>query len=201
MKRILCICLILLTLASLAGCGLLHAQDWKEYREDQWTAGYDIQIATQSPKTEATEKDEPSETGKSDTTAEVPAPQTEPAEHGLTVTEDGIYDSKDEVALYIHLFRHLPSNYITKKEAEKLGWPGGDLRPYAPGKCIGGSHFGNYEGQLPKAKGREWTECDIDTLNKKSRGAKRIIFSNDGLIYYTEDHYESFEQLYKGWED
>ena len=117
------------------------------------------------------------------------------------ITEDGIYDSKEEVALYIHLYRHLPSNYITKKQAEALGWSGGDLRSYAPGKCIGGSRFGNYEGLLPNADGRRWTECDIDTMNKKSRGPKRIIFSNDGLIYYTDDHYESFTQLYDGWED
>ena len=56
--------------------------------------------------------------------------------------------------------------------------------------------FGNYEGLLPKAKGRTWKECDIDTLGKRARGPKRIIFSNDGLIYYTDDHYESYTQLY-----
>ena len=110
--------------------------------------------------------------------------------------EDGSYTTKDDVALYIHQYGHLPSNFITKKEAQKLGWPGGDLEPYAPGKCIGGSYFGNYEGLLPEAKGREYHECDIDTLGAKSRGAKRIIFSNDGLIYYTDDHYESFTLLY-----
>ena len=61
---------------------------------------------------------------------------------------------------------------------------------------IGGDRFGNYEELLPDANGRTWTECDIDTLHAKSRGAKRIVFSNDGLIYYTDDHYESFELLY-----
>ncbi|MBR6115176.1 MAG: hypothetical protein IKQ10_08360 [Oscillospiraceae bacterium] len=112
------------------------------------------------------------------------------------VTEDGVYTSRDEVALYIHLFRHLPSNFITKKQAERLGWPGGSLEPYAPGKCIGGGYFGNYEGLLPVKKGREYHECDIDTLGARSRGAKRIVYSNDGLIYYTEDHYETFILLY-----
>ena len=112
------------------------------------------------------------------------------------IDEDGIYDSKDEVALYIHTYGHLPSNYITKKEAEALGWQGGSLNDYAPGKCIGGGHFGNYEGILPDAPGREWTECDIDTLNYKSRGSRRIVFSNDGLIYYSGDHYKTFELLY-----
>ena len=109
---------------------------------------------------------------------------------------DGSYTSKEDVALYIHQYGCLPSNFITKKEAQALGWPGGSLEPYAPGKCIGGSYFGNYEGILPTASGRSYTECDIDTLGADSRGAKRIVFSNDGLIYYTEDHYETFELLY-----
>ena len=85
---------------------------------------------------------------------------------------------------------------MTKSEARALGWEGGSLERYAPGYCIGGDKFGNYEGLLPKAKGRTYTECDIDTLNRSSRGAKRIVFSNDGLIYYTDDHYASFELLY-----
>lgn len=113
-----------------------------------------------------------------------------------TIDEDGSYFSKDEVALYIYSYGKLPSNFITKKEAEKLGWEGGSLEPYAPGKAIGGDYFGNYEGALPEKDGRTYTECDIDTEGAKSRGAKRIVFSNDGLIYYTDDHYESFELLY-----
>ena len=63
---------------------------------------------------------------------------------------------------------------------------------------IGGSRFGNYEGLLPEANGRTWTECDINTLGADSRGAERIVFSNDGLIYYTGDHYKTFELLYGG---
>lgn len=113
-----------------------------------------------------------------------------------TVDRDGIYTTKDDVALYIYTYGELPDNFITKKEAQKLGWEGGSLEPYAPGKCIGGSYFGNYEGKLPEKEGREYTECDIDTLGKRSRGAKRIVFSNDGLIYYTDDHYNTFELLY-----
>lgn len=126
------------------------------------------------------------------------APQVESS--GGTVErelpEDGSYTTKEDVALYIHLYGCLPSNFITKKEAEALGWKGGSLEPFAPGMCIGGNHFGNYEGLLPEKKGRNYTECDIDTLGADKRGAKRIVFSNDGLIYYTEDHYESFELLY-----
>ena len=119
-----------------------------------------------------------------------------PDETAAPIDEDGSYTTKDDVALYIHTYGHLPGNFITKKDAQALGWPGGSLEPYAPGKCIGGSRFGNYEGLLPEADGRTYTECDIDTLGADSRGAKRIVFSNDGLIYYTEDHYATFELLY-----
>lgn len=157
-----------------------------------------IEFVTAAPQTEETAEPQ---TEQSEEPAFVPEdeplPEIDPLpEPEAILDEDGTYDSKDEVALYIYLYGHLPSNYITKKQAEKLGWPGGSLEPYAPGKCIGGSHFGNYEGLLPDAKGRSYTECDIDTMGAKSRGAKRIIFSNDGLIYYTDDHYESFELLY-----
>lgn len=119
-----------------------------------------------------------------------------PEESEALLDENGTYTTKDDVALYIHQYGQLPNNFITKKQAQALGWQGGGLEPYAPGKCIGGNRFGNYEGLLPEAEGREYTECDIDTLGSNSRGAKRIIFSNDGLIYYTDDHYESFTLLY-----
>ena len=108
---------------------------------------------------------------------------------------DGSYTSKEDVALYLWVYGELPDNYITKKEAQKLGWNGGALEPYAPGCCIGGDRFGNYEGVLPDEDGVTYTECDIDTLGKK-RGAKRLVFSSDGYIYYTDDHYESFSVIW-----
>ena len=110
------------------------------------------------------------------------------------ISADGIYTSKEDVALYIHTYGCLPQNFMTKDEARNLGWEGGSLEEFAPGMCIGGDRFGNYEGLLPDD--RDYTECDIDTLGAQKRGAKRIVFSDDGLIYYTEDHYESFELLY-----
>ena len=116
----------------------------------------------------------------------------EPEEAAPAIAKDGSYTTKEDLVLYIVTYGCLPENFITKKEAQALGWPGGSLEPYAPGCCIGGDRFGNYEGLLPKADGRTWTECDVDTLGAGSRGAKRLIFSNDGLIYYTDDHYESF---------
>ena len=130
--------------------------------------------------------------------AQPPVIETQPpVEQAPVLPEDGQYDDKDNVALYIHLYGKLPSNYVTKKDAEALyGWQGGALDVIAPGKAIGGSYYGNYEGLLPDADGREWTECDIGTIGQTKRGAERIVFSNDGLIYYTPDHYESFELLY-----
>lgn len=113
------------------------------------------------------------------------------------VTEDGEYSDKEHVALYIHTYGHLPSNYISKTKARKAGWDSseGNLWDVLPGKSIGGSEFYNDEGMLPDARGRRWTECDID-YGGGFRGAKRIVFSNDGLVFYTDDHYKTFEQLY-----
>ena len=137
-------------------------------------------------------------TEKTATEPTPPAPDSgnETEATGNAIDEDGTYSSCDDVALYIHTFGHLPGNFITKKQARELGWGGGSVEDYAPGMCIGGDHFGNYEGLLPDKPGRSYTECDIDTLGRNGRGAKRIIFSNDGLIYYTEDHYSTFTLLY-----
>ena len=129
---------------------------------------------------------------------DVPQPTAAPTpgatESPVVYGED--YDDKDGVALYLHLYGELPPHFITKEEARKLGWNGGEVEYYRTGAAIGGDYFGNYEGRLPKKKGRTYHECDIDTVGKKSRGAKRIIWSDDGLIYYTGDHYESFTLLY-----
>ena len=119
----------------------------------------------------------------------------QPPEEAL-LPEDGSYTSKEDVSLYLMTYGHLPFNFVTKDEAEKAGWNGGSLEYVLPGKCIGGDRFGNREGQLPKAKGRTWRECDINTLGKRSRGPERLVYSNDGLIYYTPDHYETFTRLY-----
>ena len=115
----------------------------------------------------------------------------------ITVTQDGKYSSKDEVALYIHTYNALPSNYITKSQAISMGWDSkkGNLWEVAKGKSIGGDKFSNREKTLPYKKGRQYYECDIDYAGGH-RGAKRIVFSDDGLIYYTDDHYMTFTLLY-----
>ena len=177
-KKFSTVLLALLLLMSLCACGQAEGSGGAE----------SIPESVQQEVTVLQDADKPPEV------SEDPG-ETETSE-APPMDEDGSYTTKEDVALYIHLYGHLPRNFITKNEAEKLGWPGGSLEPYAPGMCIGGSRFGNYEGLLPEAEGRTYTECDIDTLGAEKRGAKRIVFSNDGLIYYTEDHYETFELLY-----
>ena len=123
--------------------------------------------------------------------------QESATEKEVQVEENGNYTSKEEVALYIHTYGKLPVNYITKKEAQDMGWDSskGNLSDILPGMSIGGSAFGNYEGALPRADGRRYFECDID-YDGGYRGAKRLVYSNDGLVFYTEDHYNTFEQIY-----
>jgi guanyl-specific ribonuclease Sa len=199
-KKLLSLLLSLIfAVTAISGCGGIELGDIleeveylagleSEYTDDTTTEPLDDVKSEQtdtSQETETTNQPEDVTTQKPDITQE-----TE------TIDEYGTYTSKEDVALYIHTYRKLPPNFITKNEARDLGWQGGGLEDYAPGKCIGGDYFGNFEGLLPEKDGREYTECDIDTLGKSSRGAKRIVFSNDGLIYYTDDHYESFTLLY-----
>lgn len=123
---------------------------------------------------------------------EVPPPTAEPEQPD----EHTYYYSKDDVALYLHVYGHLPDNYITKNEAQKRGWDSskGNLWDVADGFCIGGDRFGNYEGLLPKNNGTYY-ECDVDYAGGY-RGADRLIFDTKGDIWYTGDHYASFDKLY-----
>lgn len=178
LKKILAVLLALLCVSALlAGCFRIQGPD-VPYSDPSGTT-------TTAPQTKAPTSEAPTDTRT-----------TSPPTTKAGLDEAGSYYSKDDVALYIHTFGHLPPNYLSKKQAQALGWSGGSLERFAPGKVIGGSRFGNYEGLLPEAPGRYYTECDIDTRGKSKRGAKRIVFSNDGLIYYTDDHYASFTLLY-----
>lgn len=168
---------LLLVFSVLSGCG---------------GAAPDVPSCTAAPAADAV----PAADAPSDAEADAVSPGESDKSSPAALDEGGEYTSAEDVALYLHLYAHLPQNFITKKDARALGWNGGGLDDYADGKCIGGDRFGNYEGLLPDAPGREYHECDIDTLHAASRGAKRIVYSNDGLIYYTEDHYESFMLLY-----
>ena len=203
MKKILCLITAVLILLSFAACSALSddmylpvetaspnaAEERREPEKDVAEEKKDETVTDEPVIDDPVPSEEPAEEQKDEPVSEE---ETEKSE----IDENGVYTSKEDVALYIHTYGKLPGNFITKKKAQKLGWQGGSLEPYAPGMCIGGTYFGNYEGALPEKEGREYRECDIDTLGKSKRGAKRIIYSNDGLIYYTDDHYETFELLY-----
>ena len=113
-----------------------------------------------------------------------------------SVVEGDYYYDLENVVLYLETYDCLPDNYITKEEARSLGWNGGSVERYLEGAAIGGDSFGNREGKLPREKGRTYTECDLNTDGADSRGAERLVFSNDGLYFYTEDHYETFTQVW-----
>ena len=205
MKRILSLLMAAVTSLSLAACSAGTPEETPSTSQSV-SADYSVDstaaVAESQPKDEqstAAADSAPSAEAAQSTTAvstSAATPETAEGSQPESLPEDGTYSSRDDVALYIHTYGHLPGNFITKKEARELGWSGGSVEEYAPGKCIGGDHFGNYEGLLPEKSGRSYTECDIDTLGSSGRGAKRIIFSNDGLIYYTDDHYASFTLLY-----
>jgi guanyl-specific ribonuclease Sa len=222
MKRILSLLLVLAVLFGLAGCAASNLPPETTLAAESTattqvtTAPEETEAPTQAPttqpETEPTEKPVPKPTQPKPTESTLPPqtdppletqppimpPETEPETQPETAPTQSkpqkSYTHKDEVAQYIHEHGHLPDNFITKKEAKALGWRSGSLERYAPGKCIGGDRFYNREGLLPA--GHTYYECDIDTLGSSSRGAKRIVFSTDGLIYYTSDHYRSFTLLY-----
>lgn len=124
----------------------------------------------------------------------------EPAPEDLdaaTVVQGERYTSPELVAEYLHTFGQLPPNYITKDDAGDLGWVSseGNLWDVTDEMSIGGDRFGNREGILPEADGRKYYECDVN-YSGGYRGPERLVYSSDGLIFYTDDHYETFTQLY-----
>ena len=183
MKRILALLLALVMTFGLFACGVAPLETTGPVES--------LPIVTQPGETDPIET-EPVETEP----IETEPIETEPEETEPVLDPGGWYYSAEDVALYLVTYGELPSNFITKNEARDLGWEGGSVQRYKEGAAIGGDKFGNREGILPKADGRQYYECDIDTDGQNSRGAKRIVFSNDGLIYYTEDHYETFILLY-----
>lgn len=117
----------------------------------------------------------------------------------VAVVKGQPYYTKTEVAAYLHQFAELPPNYLTKREAKRRGWlpKEGNLWEVTNKGCIGGDHFGNREGRLPQRKGQPYFECDVN-YHGGHRGAERLLYTKDGWIYYTGDHYKTFEELYRG---
>jgi len=109
-----------------------------------------------------------------------------------TATQDGL----DGADLFVMDTGNLPDNYITKREAIDLGWIGrkGNLAEIAPGKMIGGEIYYNDDGHLPQAPGRVWYEADIN-YSSGYRNRHRLLYSSDGLVFVTYDHYTTFIQI------
>lgn len=107
--------------------------------------------------------------------------------------ENSIQRLTDEknVISYVKSNHKLPDFYITKSQAKKQGWvpSKGNLCDVLPGKAIGGDKFSNREKQLPK--GEQYYEADVN-YNCGNRGADRIIFTKNGDVWLTKDHYKSF---------
>lgn len=184
---------LLLALVMLLGLTACAAET-----EDVLSADDEVITAPDELAADDAEPDEaPAPAPEADEPDAAPDETPEPADDAAPLPDpDGSYTTRDDVALYLLAYGELPPNFITKKEARALGWSGGGLDDYAPGKCIGGDVFGNYEGLLPADA--SYHECDIDTLGASSRGAKRLVYTDDGLIYYTDDHYESFTLIADG---
>lgn len=174
--------LLALTLLVPGGCTV---RDTVQIVESSVTTLQELADAALSEETEAPES------GEQFVTAEDP----EVTQTADTVDAHAYYYDAEHVVLYLDTYGHLPDNYMTKEEARALGWEGGSVEAYQAGAAIGGDRFGNREGLLPEGTGRTYTECDINTLGADSRGAERLIFSNDGLYFYTSDHYASFTEL------
>ena len=188
--------LVLLLLAVLALCACTR----KIPADIAGTATSSVTTAASSDTSAASSGTSAAEAASAASTADVSVTETSGEADSApapALSEDASCTSKEDVALYLHTYGKLPSNFITKNKARDLGWDAskGNLQKVAPGMSIGGDKFGNREGLLPEKNGRQYYECDID-YDGGSRNAKRIVYSDDGLIFYTDDHYASFEQLY-----
>ena len=187
---------LLMALAVMTGCSQEDIDTAFEVAETVIDVANALESAeTPAPSTPTPKPQTPS-TPAPTPTPEVPAtpaptPEAEPED---IIDPDGEYSSPEDVAAYLHTYGKLPKNFLTKNEARDLGWDNskGNLWDVAPGMSIGGDRFGNYEGLLPEGK---YTECDVNYAGGY-RGSERLVFDKDGNIYYTADHYKSFEKLY-----
>ena len=168
-RRLMALALALML--ALAGLSFAAAEDWRDMLRGLYGLSSDYEVEQDAVDSEEQTKVE----------TEFELPVTDP----------------QQIVNYLDIYGELPENFITKNEAKDLGWDSryNYVGEVAPGKSIGGDRFGNYEGQLPSKKGRKWYECDANYRGKK-RGAERVLFSSDGLYYYTNDHYQTFTQMF-----
>ena len=174
-RRLAALLLALLIALSAATCAV--AEDWRDLLRGLYGLTEDYEV-------EESQEEEPQTEGE-----ELPSKE----DFKLPVTDP------QQIVDYLEYFGELPENFITKNEARKLGWDSryNYVGEVAPGKSIGGDRFGNYEGQLPDRKGRKWFECDANYKGKK-RGAQRVLFSNDGLYYYTATTTRPLPKCFRG---
>lgn len=190
MKRILVI-----VIACIAVIGYLFVSDMLEEIETGGIVTPEMNFVT-GDGTQADTHPTEAETAAESDTADSPATEAVSESESSVLYGESYYET-DDVAYYLYTYDELPPNFMTKKEAQALGWVSseGNLWDVADGACIGGDRFGNYEGLLPEDG--EYTECDVNYTGGY-RGGERLVFDEDGNIWYTGDHYASFEQLYTG---
>ena len=190
------IALLLAGLLALSGCGKLAEVSSPAAKGPAETAAAEkaAEALTKAPTEAPTKAPKPT---KAPTEAPTKAPKPTKAPTEAPEEKAGPIIEPQAIADYLFTYGKLPDNFITKKEAQALGWDSSYnyVSDVAPGKSIGGDRFGNYEGKLPKKKGRTYYECDCNYRGGK-RGAERIIYSSDGRVWYTNDHYETFTELF-----
>ena len=193
MKKILCLFAVILVLCGCSQEDVDLAVDVAEALLAETETDAEAAAPETEQETEETSAADPAQEEQPAVLPAVPPENTAPQTDPQTVAYGEYYYDVENVVLYLDTYGELPDNYITKNEARDLGWEGGSVENYQDGAAIGGDRFGNYEGLLPDGS---WVECDIDTENENSRGAKRLVFNlEDGLYYFTDDHYESFVEV------
>lgn len=176
--------LLILVLVLLTACGV-ETETLNQETETETSSSLE-EGSSMSQVEMSQEENRQGEEESSQSSEEVQSSQESQLEEGES------YYTAEDVAAYIHLYGELPDNYITKAEAEEMGWSVENAKGYV----IGGDRFGNREGLLPEESGRQYYECDLIEGYTDHRGPVRLVYSNDGLIFYTDDHYDSFTRLY-----
>ncbi len=138
------------------------------------------------------------ETAKKKKNTEVPViTAAAPTDAPVPAVTPGPLEEAQRIADYLFEHGELPDTFLRKRDAQALGWNSAYnyVSDVAPGRSIGGDYFGNYEQKLPVVQGRKYYEADCFYQGGK-RNAYRIIYSNDGHVWYTGDHYNTFTELF-----